>query len=117
MPRPIQRVGPSPASLADSPFMWESTSNPGEGNFLNHACYHSLSLLSMKCKKKNRASTAGLAHGFDSSNQTNTQGLKKTRKKRHYLCPACKQLDKKVVPSPAGDIKIVSSISTFVPLK
>ena len=117
VPRPIQRVEPSPGSLADSPFMWESASDPREGNFLNRACYHSLSLLWMKCKKKNRASTAGLAHGFDSSIQTNTQGLKITRKKKEYLCRACKQLDKKVVPSPAGDITIVSSISTFVPLK
>ena len=56
---------------------------------------------------------------FDSWDQTNTQGLNMTEKWKYCLCPAnsfawlwwpCKM----VVPSPAGDIKIVSPISTFM---
>ena len=59
--------------------------------------------------------------GFDSRGRTNTQGLKITEKWRYSLCPAGGWTfawlgwpRKMAVPSPLGDVKIVSTISTFV---
>ena len=59
--------------------------------------------------------------GFDSRNRTNTQGLKMTEKWRYCFCPANGWTfawlgwpRKMAIPSPVGDVKIVSSISTFV---
>ena len=59
--------------------------------------------------------------GFDSRGRTNTQGLKITEKWRYSLCPAGGWTftwlgwpRKMAIPSPIGDVKIVSPISTFV---
>ena len=59
--------------------------------------------------------------GFNSQGRTNTQGLKITEKWRYFLCPAGGWTfawlgwpRKMAVPSPLGDVKIVSPISTFV---
>jgi len=58
---------------------------------------------------------------FDSSGRTSTQGLRITEKLMKVLPLLCKRLDlvrmarmKIAAPSPEGDVKIVSSVSTFV---
>ena len=58
---------------------------------------------------------------FDSLGRTITQGLKMTEKWRYSLCTASGETfawlgwpRKMAVPSPLGDVKIVSPISTFV---
>ena len=59
--------------------------------------------------------------GFDSRGRTNTQGLKISEKWRYCLYTASSETfarlrrpRKMAVPSPAGNVKLVSLISTFV---
>ena len=59
--------------------------------------------------------------GFDSRGRTITQGLKMTEKWGYFLCTASGETfawlgwpRKMAVPSPLGDVKIVSPVSTFV---
>ena len=59
--------------------------------------------------------------GFDCQGRTITQGLKMTERWRYFLCTASGETfawlgwpRKMAVPSPLGDVKIVSPISTFV---
>ena len=82
----------------------------------------------LKTTSDGRISSVGRAldcraggRGFDSRDQTNTQGLKITEYWRYALCTANSQTfarlgwpRKIVVPSPVGDVNIVSSISTFM---
>ena len=59
--------------------------------------------------------------GFESRGRTITQGLKMTEKWRYFLCTASGETfawlgwpRKMAVPSPLGEVKIVSPVSTFV---
>ena len=87
-----------------------------------------ISISQSRPARKNRISSVGRAldcgaggHGFDSRGRTNTQDLTVTEKWRYSLCSASGWTfawlgwpRKMAVPSPVGEVNIVSPIGTFV---
>ena len=108
----------SPPNHHDSPIRFLLLSKSGVN----------LGVLNFSDFNRGRISSVGRAfdcrtggRGFDSRGRTITQGLKMTEKWRYFLCTASGETfawlgwpRKMAVPSPLGDVKIVSPISTFV---